>query len=208
MHRSPKRSISDRAVLHDILDAGLIAHVAVVDDSGQPYVIPVGYARQDDSVVFHGSTASRLFRRLAEGRPTCLSVTLLDGVVFARSAFNSSMNYRSVMAIGIAERIQGDEELDALRRIADHLTPGRWDVARQPNAQERAATMTLRLSLAECSIKVRTGGPNDDAEDVADPQYGAIWAGTLPMTENFGTPIPDQYSDGRDVPPSVQTWRR
>ena len=208
MHRSPKRSIPDREVLNAILDAGLVAHVAVVDDAGQPYVMPVAYARDGDSVIFHGSTASRLFRHLAEGRPTCLTVTLLDGVVFARSAFNSSMNYRSVVVLGVAQRLEGDEELDALRRIADHLTPGRWEVARQPNAKERAATLTLRLSLAECSVKVRTGGPNDDAEDVADPVFGSIWAGHLPMTEVFGAAIGDQYSAEREVPESVRAWRR
>jgi len=195
-------------MLHEILDSGLVAHVAVVDDDGQPYVIPVAYARDGDSVLFHGSTASRLFRGLADGRPTCLTVTLLDGVVFARSAFNSSMNYRSVVVLGVAERLTGDEELAALERIADHLTPGRWTQARQPSPKERAATLTLRLSLDECSIKVRTGGPNDDDEDVQDPVYGSIWAGTLPLREVFGTPVPDQYSAGRAVPASVQAWER
>lgn len=208
VHRSPKRSIVDRDVLHAILDAGLVAHVAVVDDAGQPFVLPVAYARADDSVIIHGSTASRLFRGLAQGRPTCVTVTLLDGVVFARSAFNSSMNYRSVMVLGVAEQLTGDAELAALQRIADHLTPGRWDVARKPSAKERAATMTLRLSLDECSIKVRTGGPNDDEEDILDPEYGEIWAGTLPMAEVFGEPIPDQYSRHRSVPPAVLEWRR
>ena len=208
MHRSPKRSVSDRQVLDAILDAGLVAHVAVVDEDGQPYVLPVAYARQGDAVLFHGSTASRLFRLLADGRPTCLTVTLLDGIVFARSAFNSSMNYRSVVVLGIARRLAGDEELRALESIADHLTPGRWNVARKPNAKERAATMTLSLDLDECSVKVRTGGPNDDEEDVADPTYGSIWAGTLPLNEAFGPAIADEYSRDRPVPESVRAWRR
>jgi nitroimidazol reductase NimA-like FMN-containing flavoprotein (pyridoxamine 5'-phosphate oxidase superfamily) len=203
----PDRAINDVATLHAILDAGLVAHVAVRDPEGQPYVVPVGYARMDDAVVFHGSTASRLFRTLAEGQPTCLTVTLLDGVVLARSAFESSMNYRSVMVLGIARRITGDEELRALHRISEQLTPGRWEVARQPTPKQRAATLTLALNLDECSVKVRTGDPQDEPEDLVEAPYAQLWAGYVPLIEYFGDPVPDQHTAAdQGTPAEVLSW--
>lgn len=208
VRRVPDRSVRDRAVLHAVLDAGLVAHVAVTDDGAQPYVVPVAYARRGDEVVFHGSSGSRLFRALAEGQRTCLTVTLLDGLVLARSAFESSMNYRSVMAIGTARRLEGDDELDALRVITEHLLPGRWDDARQPTRKERAATITLALPLDECSVKVREGGPEDDPADLADPRWRAVWAGHVPIAEAFGAPVPDELSAGVPVPGYVTGWRR
>ena len=194
-------------MLHAILDAGLVAHLAVIDD-GQPFVVPVGYARRGEEVLFHGSSASRLFRTLAQGQPTCLTVTLLDGLVLARSSFESSMNYRSVMVLGTARRLEGEDELDALRCISDHLLPERWADIRPPSAQERKATMVLSLDLHECSVKVRTGGPEDLEEDLADPVYSRTWAGVVPIRESFEAPIPDEHSRDVDIPDYVIRWHR
>lgn len=208
VRRLPEKAVTDVEVLHAVLDAGLVAHVAVVDD-GQPFVIPVAYARRRDEVLFHGSTGSRLFRALAAGQPTCLTVTLLDGLVLARSAFESSMNYRSAMVIGVARQLDGDDELDALRTITEHLQPGRWSEARHPSRKERAATMTLALSLAEASVKVSTGGPSDDPADLEDPDLMRLWAGRVPMTEVFGEPEPDSLCPGgTPVPDYVRAWSR
>lgn len=208
IRRLPERAVSERAALHHVLDAGLIAHIAVIDD-GQPYVLPVAYARRGETVVFHGSTGSRLFRALADGQPTCLTVTRLDGLVLARSAFESSMNYRSAMVIGVARRLSGDDELDALSVISEHLIPGRWAEIRHPSPKERAATMTLELSLDECSVKIRTGGPGDLSEDLADPVLHRLWAGTVPIVEEFGTPLrSDDCLAEVEVPEHVLRWRR
>jgi nitroimidazol reductase NimA-like FMN-containing flavoprotein (pyridoxamine 5'-phosphate oxidase superfamily) len=201
IRRIPENAVNDRAALDHVLDAGLVAHLAVVDESGQPYVVPVAYARRGDQVVFHGSTGSRLFRGLAG--------TLLDGLVLARSAFESSMNYRSAMVLGTATRLSGDDELDALRTITEHLLPGRWAECRPPSPKERAATMTLALDLDECSVKIRSGGPDDAPEDVTDPVYSRVWAGTVPITESFGTPIrSDECLAEVEVPDYVTSWRR
>lgn len=208
IRRIPERAVHDRAVLHAILDAGLVAHVAVTDADGQPFVLPVAYARRGDEVLFHGSSASRLFRTLADGQPTCLTVTLLDGLVLARSAFESSMNYRSVMVLGTARRLEGDDELDALRVITEHLLPGRWEHARQPTRKERAATITLALPLDECSVKVREGHPEDLPEDLADEHWGAVWAGFVPLIEGFGAPVPDERSAATPVPEYLHRWHR
>ncbi|MFM8897054.1 MAG: pyridoxamine 5'-phosphate oxidase family protein [Actinomycetales bacterium] len=209
IHRIPDRTVHERAALHAVLDAGLVAHVAVRDEQDQPYVLPVGYARRGHQVVFHGSTASRLFRGMAAGQTTCLTVTLLDGLVLARSAFESSMNYRSVMVLGVAERLVGDDELDALQVISDHLLPGRWAEIRQPIPKERAATLTLALSLDECSVKIRSGGPEDLDEDIADPVFGRIWAGHVPITEVFGAPVPCSTNPpGTATPAYLEHWQR
>ncbi len=208
IRRIPENAVTDRAALHHILDAGLIAHLAVTDGD-QPFVLPVAYARRGDEVVFHGSTGSRLFRGLAAGQPTCLTVTLLDGLVVARSAFHSSMHYRSVMVLGVAHRLEGDDELDALRVITEHLLPGRWDDCRRPNAKERAGTMTLALPLEECSVKIGTGDPEDEPEDVTDPNLSRVWAGTVPMSESFGTPIRSADCPAEvEVPSYIEAWHR
>ena len=208
VRRLPDKAVNDRAVLHAVLDAGLVAHVAVVD-GGQPYVVPVAYARRGEQVLFHGSTGSRLFRLLADGQATCLTVTLVDGLVLARSAFESSINYRSVMVLGTARRLEGDDELDALEVISEHLLPGRWEEARQPSRKERAATMTLALDLAEASVKVGAGGPTDDPDDLEDPTLMALWAGHVPITEVLGDPVPDDLCPpGTPVPDYVRQWRR
>ena len=196
------------AALHHVLDSGLIAHVAVVTE-GQPFVIPVAYARRDNDVLFHGSSASRLFTSLAAGQPTCLTVTLLDGLVLARSAFESSMNYRSAMVIGVARRLEGEDELDALRVITEHLIPGRWAEIRHPAPKERAATITLALSLDECSVKMRSGGPDDVSSDLTDPVYSRVWAGHVPLIESFATPVSDDHCPAETpIPPYVLKWKR
>ncbi len=205
--RVPENTVTDTQQMHAILDAGLVAHVAVVE-SGQPFIVPVGYARRGDEVLFHGSSASRLFRRLDEGQPTCLTVTLLDGLVLARSSFESSMNYRSVMVLGTARKLEGDEARDALKCISDHLLPDRWDDIRPPAPQELKATMVLALSLSECSVKVRVGGPEDLPEDLVDPVYGSTWAGVMPMMEVFGSPEPDDRSRTVPTPAYLAEWHR
>ena len=205
--RIPEKAVTDRDVAYAILDAGLVAHVAVVTDD-QPYVVPVGYARCGDEVIFHGSSASRLFRTLATGQPTCLTVTLLDGLVLARSLFESSMHYRTVMALGTCRQLEGDEEVQALLDLSEVLMPGRAAEARHPAPQELKATITLALPLDEISVKVGEGPPEDVPEDLVDPAYSAIWAGWVPITESFGEPVPDELAAGIPVPDYVTRWRR
>jgi hypothetical protein len=192
-------------VLDAVLDAGRVAHVAVQDGSGRPYVLPVAYARDGDAVLFHGSTGSRLFRTLAAGAPTCLTVTLLDGLVLARSMFESSMHYRSAMVLGTATPLEHRAKLAALRRITEHLMPGRWEDARQPNRKEMAATLVLSLPLHEWSVKVSDGPPDDAEEDLDLP----VWAGTVPLREVPGRPVPAPDLRGDPpVPAYVAAWSR
>lgn len=205
--RLPEKAVTDRATAYAILDAGLVAHVAVVTD-GQPYVVPVGYARRGDEVVFHGSSASRLFTTLAKGSPTCLTVTLLDGLVLARSLFESSMHYRTVMVLGACRRLEGDEELDALMDLSEQLMPGRTSEARHPTAQELKATITLGLPLDEISVKVSAGPPDDVDSDLVDPVFSKIWAGFVPITETLGEPVADELAQGIPVPAYVREWHR
>ena len=202
VRRLPELAVHDRQVLHAVLDAGLVAHVALVDD-GQPYALPVAFARDGEQLLLHGSTGSRLFRALAAGAPACVSVTLLDGLVLARSVFESSMNYRSVMALGSCASLDGAEKLDALRVLSEHLLPGRWSEARPPSAKELAATTVLALPLAECSVKVSAGGPEDPPEDLAWP----VWAGVVPLEHSFGEPQPaaDLAPEHRP-PPYLAGW--
>jgi uncharacterized protein len=185
------RAHADRAVLDAILDAGVVAQVGIVDD-GQPYVIPMAYARDGDRLLLHGSTASRLMRLLAAGAPACVSVTHLDAIVVARSAFESSMQYRSALVIGRC-RPAADREL-ALARLTDALLPGRSAEARPMRTREVAATSIVELLLEEWSVKVNTAGPDDpDADRGTD-----VWAGVLPIRSVFDAPQPDH-----DVPPTV-----
>lgn len=199
IRRIPENAVADKAALLAILDAGIVANVAVIDD-GQPFILPVAYARRGDTVIFHGSTGSRLFRTLDQGAPTCFSVTHLDGIVAARSAFHSSMHYRSAMVLGVAQRLTGDDELDALRVLTEHLIPGRWSDARHPNAKERAKTMTLALPLDEWSVKVGDGPPQDEPEDYTQEPWASVWAGVIPMAQCLGIPIPDAATVARGVP--------
>src|SRR5664279_1952517 len=172
VRRIATKAVRDTEVLYAILDAGFVAHVAVSGPDGQPFIVPVGYAREGHRVLFHGSTGSRLFRGLVDGAPTCLTVTLLDGMVLARSTFESSMNYRSVMVLGSCSVLTGDEKLAALEHITHHLLPGRWAEARHPSKKEVAATTVLALPLTETSVKVSAGPPDDQEDDVSLP----IWA--------------------------------
>jgi hypothetical protein len=177
LRRLPKRGDHDRATIEAILDEALVCHVGFVAE-GQPYVIPTIHGRAGDWLYIHGSAASRMLRTLSGGVPVCVTVTLLDGLVMARSAFHHSMNYRSVVVLGTAQAVQDEaEKLEALRVIVDHVSPGRWAEARPPNEKELKATSVLRLPIAEASAKVRTGPPIDDEEDYALP----VWAGVLPL---------------------------
>ena len=206
--RLPEKARTDVKTLHAVLDAGIVAHVGVVDH-GQPIVIPVGYARDHNTLLIHGSSASRLFKLLDSGAPACVTVTLLDGLVLARSLFESSINYRCVMVFGTATRLKGQAEVDALKVVTEHLVPGRWDDARQPTAKELKATMTLSLSLEESSVKISEGPPEDLDEDLESDAGKAIWAGHIPIFEQLGVPIPYQYvPNGTPIPDYMRTWKR
>lgn len=187
LKRLPQRGSYDRELINQILDEGFICHVGFAVD-GKPFVIPTGYARVGDSLVIHGSQASRMLRTLGQGIEVCVTVTLVDGLVLARSAFHHSMNYRSVVIFGRATPIDDpDEKLAALRALSDHMIPERWEDVREPNEQELQQTTVLSLPLTEASAKVRTGPPLDDEED-----YDLLaWAGVIPLRMVADTPIAD-----------------
>lgn len=174
LQRRPTRGHYDLETVARILDEGFLCHVGF-NVGGQPYVIPTGYGRKGEMLYFHGSSASRMLRTLAEGVDVCVTVTLLDALVLARSAFNHSMNYRSVVILGRARLVEGDEKMEALKVFSDQLLPGRWEDARPPNRTEMLATSVLGLKIAEASAKIRQGPPLDDDEDMAHP----CWAGQL-----------------------------
>jgi nitroimidazol reductase NimA-like FMN-containing flavoprotein (pyridoxamine 5'-phosphate oxidase superfamily) len=203
--REPQRAIYDRETIYKILDEGFICHVGFSIE-GQPFVIPTMYARVGDAIYFHGSAASRMLRNVSAGVSVCVTVTLVDGLVLARSVFNHSMNYRSVVALGKATLVDaGAEKLEALRGFTEKILPGRWEEARQPNEKELKATSILRLALNEVSAKVRVGPPEDDAEDYALE----IWAGVLPMELKAGAPIRDERCDAAiAVPGYVSNYHR
>jgi nitroimidazol reductase NimA-like FMN-containing flavoprotein (pyridoxamine 5'-phosphate oxidase superfamily) len=184
--RQPARAAYDAEAVHAVLDAAPMGHLGFVVD-GQPFVIPMLYGRVGDAVYLHGSVASRLMRTMADGVPVCLSVTLVDGLVLARSAFHHSMNYRSAVAFGSAVRVDGDEQVAGLKAISEHLRPGRWDEVREPSEVELRQTSVLRLDVEEASAKARTGGPVDEPEDLDLP----VWAGVVPCALVWGTPVPD-----------------
>ncbi|HTP88109.1 MAG TPA: pyridoxamine 5'-phosphate oxidase family protein [Bryobacteraceae bacterium] len=187
VRRLPKRAVYDKAQVHAILDDGRICHVGFVVE-GQPFVIPTGYVRAGEQIYIHGSSASRMMRGAADGICLCVTVTLLDGFVMARSAFHHSMNYRSVVVLGKARLVTDPEEKwEALRGFTNRIAAGRWEEVRQPTAQEMKATSVLALALDEVSAKVRSGGPIDDEEDYALP----VWAGVVPVRSALGEPIPD-----------------
>ena len=203
MRRSPARGVYDRQAIDAILDEGLIAHLGFVHD-GHPFVIPTLYARIGDNVYVHGSAASRAIRTLTAGLPATLTVTLVDGVVLARSAFHHSVNYRSVVVLGDATPVEGpDERLLALEALTERLVPGRWDEVRPPSAKELKATRVLSMTLDECSAKVRTGPPVDDEDDYELP----VWAGVIPIHTVAEPPVADPRMPA-DVAPSdtVTTW--
>ena len=185
--RLPKRGKYDRETVYAILDAGFVCHVGFNAD-GQPYVIPTNYGRAGDTLYLHGSAASRMLRTLSGGVPVCVTVTHVDGLVLARSAFHHSVNYRSVVILGTARLVEDPaEKMAALRIFTEHVLKGRWDDVRQPTEQELKATMVLALPLEEVSAKVRTGGPVDDEADYALP----VWAGVLPLETVAQPPQPD-----------------
>jgi nitroimidazol reductase NimA-like FMN-containing flavoprotein (pyridoxamine 5'-phosphate oxidase superfamily) len=185
--REAHRGVYERAAAYEILDEGFICHVGFVVD-GQPFVIPTGYGRTGDNLYIHGSAASRMLRNLDKGIPVCITVTLLDGLVLARSIFNHSMNYRSVMVFGTAVAVRDEQEkLEALRLLSEHILPGRWADSRLPNEKELKQTLVLRLPIEEFSAKVRQGPAIDDEEDLSFP----TWAGVIPLETVAGTPISD-----------------
>ncbi len=204
VRRAPSRGAHDRATIDAILDEGLVAHLGFVVD-GQPYVIPTLHARAGDVVYVHGSAASRMLRTLAEGAAACLTVTLLDGLVLARSAFHHSMNYRSVVVLGRARPVEGPEEvLAALHAFTERLVPGRWEEVRPPSRQELKGTRVLALDLAEASAKARTGPPVDDEADHALD----AWAGVVPLGLTAGAPVADPLlRAGIDPSARVSAWR-
>ena len=185
--REPDRAVYDREAVYRILDEGFLCHVGFSVD-GQPFVIPTSYGRKDASLYIHGSAASRMLRQMKDGVPVCVTVTLLDGLVLARSIFNHSMNYRSVVVLGKAVLVDDlAEKLEALRVLSEHILPGRWDEVREPNDREIKATSVLRVPIEEFSAKVRTGPPIDDAEDYSFP----TWAGVIPLETKAGDPEDD-----------------
>jgi nitroimidazol reductase NimA-like FMN-containing flavoprotein (pyridoxamine 5'-phosphate oxidase superfamily) len=195
VNRLPKRGVYDEAEIHAILDEGFLCHVGFVVD-GQPFVIPTGYARRGNEIFLHGSPASRMLRTAGQGIDVCVTVTLVDGFVLARSAFHHSMNYRSVVIFGKA-RIVTDptEKMEALRAFTNHIVPARWEECRAATAQEVRGTEVLALPLAEASAKVRQGPPIDDEEDRGLP----IWAGVVPLRQTVAEPIP-----ANDLPPGLK----
>jgi nitroimidazol reductase NimA-like FMN-containing flavoprotein (pyridoxamine 5'-phosphate oxidase superfamily) len=204
VRRLPARGAYDKETIYGILDDALIGHVGfVVDDS--PFVIPMVSARAGDKLLLHGSTASRLMRHLATEAEVCVTVTHLDGLIVARSVFDSSMNYRSVVILGRARPITDlDEKLEAMRVITEHLLPGRWAEARHPNAQELKATTIIEIPLDEGSAKVRTGPPQDDEGDSG----AGSWAGEIPIRPVTLDPIPDPALDPEvPIPDSVKNFR-
>jgi len=205
LKRLPKRGAYDRETVFRILDEGFVCHVGFAVD-GQPYVIPTNYGRSGDTLYLHGSAASRMLRTLSEGIPVCVTVTLVDGLVLARSAFHHSVNYRSVVVLGTARLVdQPQEKMEALRLFTEHIMKGRWDDIRQPTEQELKGTTVLALPLEEVSAKVRTGGPIDDEEDYALP----MWAGVLPLPVAPAAPIPDaRLKAGTEIPAYMKGYKR
>jgi uncharacterized protein len=186
VRRGAKRARADRAELHAVLDAGLVGHLGVVLGDA-PVVLPTGYGRDGDTLYLHGSTGAATLRAAAAGAPVCFTVTHLDGVVYARSAFHHSVNYRCAVVHGAARLVADPgERLHGLQVLTEHLAPGSWAATRRPDRRELAATALLALDLAEASVKVRTGPPGDDEADLGSP----VWAGVLPLRTVVGEPEP------------------
>jgi nitroimidazol reductase NimA-like FMN-containing flavoprotein (pyridoxamine 5'-phosphate oxidase superfamily) len=203
--RLPKRGMYDRETVFNILDEAFVCHVGFVVD-GQPYVIPTNFGRAGETLYLHGSAASRMLRTLSEGIPVCVTVSLIDGLVLARSAFHHSVNYRSVVILGTARLVDDPiEKMEALRLFTEHIMKGRWEQIRWPTEQELKGTTVLALPIEEVSAKVRTGDPKDDEEDYELP----IWAGVLPLPVMPAAPIPDtRLKAGIAVPENVAKYAR
>jgi nitroimidazol reductase NimA-like FMN-containing flavoprotein (pyridoxamine 5'-phosphate oxidase superfamily) len=200
VRRLPDKAVTDRDQLNAVLDAGLVAHVGI-SSGGQPFVLPCGYARDGDRLLLHGSTGSRLFRELASGAPACVTVTLLDGLVVARSLFESSMHYRCAMVLGTGTAISGRDKRLALDRLSDALLPGRRDDARPPTRRELAATCVISIPIDEWSLKVSDGQP----EVVSDDEGWQPWTGIVPLRLEPQDPVTDEG----DAPPAYVTrWQR
>lgn len=201
--REPQRAVYDRDAVNRILDEALACHVGFVVD-GQPYVIPTSYGRDGDVLYIHGSPASRMLRKLAQGAPVCITVTLVDGLVLARSIFNHSMNYRSVVILGTATLVDDPaEKLTALRALSEHILPHRWDDSRPPNEKELQVTSVLKIPIEEFSAKMRVGPPVDDEEDYSFP----AWAGVIPLETGVGAAIADERC-ARELPVYLKNYSR
>jgi nitroimidazol reductase NimA-like FMN-containing flavoprotein (pyridoxamine 5'-phosphate oxidase superfamily) len=203
LRRLPARGAYDRTSIHAILDEAPICHVGFVVD-GQPFVIPTIHVRIGESLYFHGSPASRMLRTMAQGIDVCVTVTIVDGLVLARSAFHHSMNYRSVVIFGTARPVEGlDDRRDVLHALSDHLIKGRWEEVRPPTPAELKQTLVLSLPINEASAKVRTGPPRDDEEDYSLP----VWAGVLPLSLTPAAPVADErLLAGTKPPDHVQRY--
>ena len=201
--REPQRAVYDREAVNQILDEAFLCHVGFVAD-GQPYVIPTSYGRSGNVLYIHGSAASRMLRNLDQGVPVCITVTLLDGLVLARSVFNHSMNYRSVVILATATLVDDPaEKIAGLRALSEHIVPHRWDDARQPNEKELKATSVLKIPIEEFSAKVRVGPPMDDEEDYSFP----TWAGVIPLEMTVGAPMRDERCE-QELPAYLQGCAR
>lgn len=199
--RKKPRAVTERAALHKVLDGALVCHLGLVID-GSPAVLPTGYGRDGDTLYLHGSTGARSMIAASGGIDVCVTVTLTDGIVYSRAVHSYSMNYRSAVVYGRAEPVtEPAAKLHGLRVLSDHLAPGAWEYSRAVNAKESAAVSVLAIDLAEASLKVRSGEPSDDPEDI---EAGTAWAGVLPIHTTFGTPVPspDLYP-GTAVPAHV-----
>jgi nitroimidazol reductase NimA-like FMN-containing flavoprotein (pyridoxamine 5'-phosphate oxidase superfamily) len=204
LRRLPARGSHELETIHQILDAAFLAHIGF-SVNGQPFVIPTNFGRDGETLYVHGSAASRMLKELSTGVPACATVTHVDGLVLARSAFHHSMNYRSVVAFGTARKIEDPEKkMHALKVISDHLIRGRWDEVREPNEKEMKQTSVLEFTIEEASAKIRTGGPVDDEEDYALP----VWAGVLPLALKPSSPIADaRLPQERAIPAYVARYR-
>lgn len=201
IRRLPEKAATERTALNAVLDSARVAHVAFVH-AGSPVNVPTACARHGERLLLHGSTGSRMMRELASGVPACVTVTLLDGMVLARSAFESSMHYRSAMVFGSAAPVS--DQVPALRAMSEAWMPGRWDTLRPPSAKELAATLVLELPLVEWSVKISDGAPDDPAEDLDEP----VWAGVLPIRTTYGEPVPAPDLRGDPpVPAYLGAWK-
>ena len=205
VNSKPKRGHYDRVLINQILDEALVVHVGFAMNH-QPFVIPMGFGRDGDRLYLHGASASRMLNHLEQGVDCCVTATLLDGLVIARSLFHHSMNYRSVVLFGRAVLVDDDDEkMHALKVLSDHMVPGQWDYARKPTPQEVKGTMVLSFPLEEGSAKIRSGDPIDAAADYDLP----VWAGQIPLKVTAGTPIPDtKLAPGIDIPHTLMAYQR
>jgi nitroimidazol reductase NimA-like FMN-containing flavoprotein (pyridoxamine 5'-phosphate oxidase superfamily) len=205
IHRLPARGAHDRDTIHAILDEGMICHIGFIFE-GSPFVIPTSYGREGERLLIHGSAASRMLRALSAGAEACITVSLIDGLVLARSAFHQSMNYRSVVLLAKGTLIEEYEaKMEALRAITERLIPGRWNSVRKPTTQEMKGTSVISFPIAEASAKLRVGPPKDDVEDYALP----IWAGVLPLSLTPAAPIADDRNlSGVEVPDYIRNYKR